>query len=241
MTGSSRRHPAFAPGPRPLRRDRPCAGAGDVGRCRGDLSARRRPYRSLCRRTDRGGRRKDRKTAPRPSPQSGSRAKTASVIGLDDARKSDAPIVFENRAARKRPTFPKVPARRRPGRGMSAGRRGRSRRGPESASLARRRMRCARSAAGRGDFPDRHATACLPGAACHRRPLRRRSPDRACLDAGRVRTEGAIAKRYKLDHDKVRVIADHVGGGFGSKGSLGMETIAAIELARGQGAGQDCL
>ena len=47
-----------------------------------------------------------------------------------------------------------------------------------------------------------------------------------------------IAKRYKLDHDKVRVIADHVGGGFGSKGTLGVETIAAIELARaGQGAG----
>jgi xanthine dehydrogenase YagR molybdenum-binding subunit len=41
-----------------------------------------------------------------------------------------------------------------------------------------------------------------------------------------------IAKRYKLAHDKVRVIADHVGGGFGSKGSLGVETIAAIELAR---------
>jgi xanthine dehydrogenase YagR molybdenum-binding subunit len=41
-----------------------------------------------------------------------------------------------------------------------------------------------------------------------------------------------IAKRYNLARDKVRVIADHVGGGFGSKGSLGMETIAAIELAR---------
>ena len=41
-----------------------------------------------------------------------------------------------------------------------------------------------------------------------------------------------LAKRYKLAHDKVRVIADHVGGGFGSKGSLGVETIAAIELAR---------
>jgi len=41
-----------------------------------------------------------------------------------------------------------------------------------------------------------------------------------------------IAKRYKLDRDKVRVIADHVGGGFGSKGSLGIDTIAAIELAR---------
>jgi xanthine dehydrogenase YagR molybdenum-binding subunit len=41
-----------------------------------------------------------------------------------------------------------------------------------------------------------------------------------------------LAKRYKLDHDKVRVIADHVGGGFGSKGALGIETTAAIDLAR---------
>jgi xanthine dehydrogenase YagR molybdenum-binding subunit len=41
-----------------------------------------------------------------------------------------------------------------------------------------------------------------------------------------------VAKRYKLDRDKVRVIADHVGGGFGSKASLGIDTIAAIELAR---------
>jgi CO/xanthine dehydrogenase Mo-binding subunit/aerobic-type carbon monoxide dehydrogenase small subunit (CoxS/CutS family) len=41
-----------------------------------------------------------------------------------------------------------------------------------------------------------------------------------------------IAKRTKLGHQNVRVIADHVGGGFGSKASLGMETIAAIELAR---------
>jgi xanthine dehydrogenase YagR molybdenum-binding subunit len=41
-----------------------------------------------------------------------------------------------------------------------------------------------------------------------------------------------IAKRYHLAHDKVRVIANHIGGGFGSKSSLGLETIAAIELAR---------
>jgi xanthine dehydrogenase YagR molybdenum-binding subunit len=41
-----------------------------------------------------------------------------------------------------------------------------------------------------------------------------------------------IAKRYKLPHKNVRVIADHVGGGFGSKGALGIETIAAIDLAR---------
>jgi xanthine dehydrogenase YagR molybdenum-binding subunit len=43
---------------------------------------------------------------------------------------------------------------------------------------------------------------------------------------------GKIAKRFRLAPDKVRVIADHVGGGFGSKGSLGMEAIAAVALAR---------
>ena len=41
-----------------------------------------------------------------------------------------------------------------------------------------------------------------------------------------------LAKRYNLARDKVQVIAHHVGGGFGSKGSLGVETIAAIELSR---------
>jgi xanthine dehydrogenase YagR molybdenum-binding subunit len=35
-----------------------------------------------------------------------------------------------------------------------------------------------------------------------------------------------------LKHENIRVIADHVGGGFGSKGALGIETIAAIDLAR---------
>ncbi|MFX4865107.1 molybdopterin cofactor-binding domain-containing protein, partial [Acinetobacter baumannii] len=41
-----------------------------------------------------------------------------------------------------------------------------------------------------------------------------------------------IAKRFGIAHEKVRVIADHVGGGFGSKAGLGGETIAAVELAR---------
>ena len=41
-----------------------------------------------------------------------------------------------------------------------------------------------------------------------------------------------VAKRFKFDVANIRVIAEHVGGGFGSKASLGNETIAAIELAR---------
>jgi xanthine dehydrogenase YagR molybdenum-binding subunit len=41
-----------------------------------------------------------------------------------------------------------------------------------------------------------------------------------------------IAKRFKFDLAGIRVIAEHVGGGFGSKASLGNETVVAIELAR---------
>ncbi|HTT81461.1 MAG TPA: molybdopterin-dependent oxidoreductase, partial [Stellaceae bacterium] len=40
-----------------------------------------------------------------------------------------------------------------------------------------------------------------------------------------------IAKRFKLDPAKVRVIAEHVGGGFGSKATLADETVSAIKLA----------
>ncbi len=40
-----------------------------------------------------------------------------------------------------------------------------------------------------------------------------------------------IAKRFKLDPAKVQVIAEHIGGGFGSKATLADETIAAIKLA----------
>lgn len=45
-----------------------------------------------------------------------------------------------------------------------------------------------------------------------------------------------ISKRWKLAPDKVRVLAEHVGGGFGAKLELSMEAIAAIELSRKSGA-----
>ena len=41
-----------------------------------------------------------------------------------------------------------------------------------------------------------------------------------------------IAKRFKFDPAKVRVVAEHVGGGFGSKATLGDETIIAVKLAQ---------
>ncbi|WP_375691817.1 molybdopterin-dependent oxidoreductase [Pseudooceanicola sp. LIPI14-2-Ac024] len=45
-----------------------------------------------------------------------------------------------------------------------------------------------------------------------------------------------IAKRFKMAPEKVRVIAEHVGGGFGSKGGLTQETEVAVLLAQAAGA-----
>ncbi|MFC5820670.1 molybdopterin-dependent oxidoreductase [Nonomuraea harbinensis] len=40
------------------------------------------------------------------------------------------------------------------------------------------------------------------------------------------------AKRWKLDANRVHVVAEHVGGGFGAKAGITVETVAAVELAR---------
>jgi xanthine dehydrogenase YagR molybdenum-binding subunit len=44
--------------------------------------------------------------------------------------------------------------------------------------------------------------------------------------------QSEIAKRLALDRNKIRVVAHHVGGGFGAKGALGSEAVVAIKLAR---------
>jgi xanthine dehydrogenase YagR molybdenum-binding subunit len=45
-----------------------------------------------------------------------------------------------------------------------------------------------------------------------------------------------IAKHFSMAREKVRVIAEHIGGAFGAKLTLGPETIAAVLLARKAGA-----
>lgn len=44
------------------------------------------------------------------------------------------------------------------------------------------------------------------------------------------------ARRWRLEPSRVRVVAEHVGGGFGAKVGLGTEAVAAAELARACGA-----
>ncbi|MCA6122455.1 molybdopterin-dependent oxidoreductase [Bradyrhizobium sp. WSM 1704] len=160
-------------------------------------------------------------------------ARLPAVIGLDAGRKADAPVVFD-KASRKRAG------------NVSEGAGGpapwkQNVRGPTTvfahrASKARSLVDEARQANSRllveGTFrtgTQQHA--CLePHAA-----VARFDGDRLTVHASSqwvFHLKEQIAKRFKLDHDKIRVIADHVGGGFGSKGGLGAESIAAIELAR---------
>lgn len=155
------------------------------------------------------------------------------VIGLDAARRDDAPVVFEKKDRKRAGNVSE-------GGGGPVSWKG-NLRGP-SAPFAHRA---------------KHARSWITEARAARNPLlieetfRVPTQQHACLEphAAVARFDGdqltvhistqavhdvmgKIAKRYKLPHDRVRVIAEHVGGGFGSKGTLGVETIAAIELAR---------
>jgi xanthine dehydrogenase YagR molybdenum-binding subunit len=161
------------------------------------------------------------------------REKLPAVVGLDAARREDAPVVFEKKDRKRAGNVSEAGGAPVPWKGNV--------RGP-SAPFSQRGKR---------------AKGWLGEARKAGNPLlveetfRVSTQQHACLEphAAVARFDGdrltvhvstqavydvmkQIAKRYNLAHDKVRVIADHVGGGFGSKAGLGAETIAAIELAR---------
>ena len=156
-----------------------------------------------------------------------------SVIGLDAARQSDAPVVFEKANRKKAGNVSEGAGGPAPWNGNV--------RGPSAAfSQKAKKGRNAIAAAREARNPllveatfrtGTQSHACLEPHAT----VARFDGDRLTVH---VSTQSVfhvmelIAKRYKLPHEKVRVIADHVGGGFGSKGSLGPETTAAIDLAR---------
>ena len=160
-----------------------------------------------------------------------------SVIGLDAARKPDSPVVFEKSSRKKAGNVSE-------GAGGPASWHGNVR-GPSAAFSQKAKK--ARSWIGTArdqrnpwlvEATFRTGTqshACLEPHAT----VARFDGDRLTVHASTqsvFHLMELIAKRYKLGHDKVRVIADHVGGGFGSKGTIGIETTAAIDLARAAGA-----
>ena len=166
-----------------------------------------------------------------------SRQDLPAVIGLDAARREDAPVVFEKKDRKRAGNVSE-------GGGGPASWKG-NLRGP-SAAFSKRAKRA------RSWLAEARETR---NALLVEETFRVSTQQHACLEphAAVARFEGdeltvhvstqavhevgeKLAKRYGLAHEKVHVIADHVGGGFGSKAALGTETIAAIELAREAGA-----
>ena len=177
---------------------------------------------------------KDRKTAHEAAASIGIKCEQlGSVVGLDAARKPGAAVVFEKSNRKKAGNVSEGSPAPAPWRANL--------RGPSGAfSHKAKKVRSAIAAAAATHDPllvegvfrtAGQSHSCLEPHVT----VARFDGDRLTLH---VSTQAVfhlmelIAKRYRLDRDKVRVIADHVGGGFGSKGSLGIDTIAAIELAR---------
>lgn len=155
------------------------------------------------------------------------------VIGLDAARRDDAPVVFDRANRKKAGNVSEAAGGPAPWK--------QNVRGPTSvfakrAKKARNWVSEARQANNALLFEGTFRTgtqqhSCLePHAA-----VARFDGDKLTVHASSqwvFHLKEQIAKRFKLDVADIRVIADHVGGGFGSKASLGGETIAAVELAR---------
>jgi xanthine dehydrogenase YagR molybdenum-binding subunit len=177
---------------------------------------------------------RDRKTAVAAIAAIGiSSERLPSVVGLDAARKPDAPVVFQKSNRKKAGNVSEGAGAPAPWK--------QNIRGPSAAFSHRaKKVRSWMEAAREAHDPllvegifrtGTQSHACLEPHAT----VARFDGDRLTVH---VSTQSVfhlmelIAKRYKLAQDKVRVIADHVGGGFGSKANLGIETIAAIELAR---------
>jgi xanthine dehydrogenase YagR molybdenum-binding subunit len=156
-----------------------------------------------------------------------------SVVGLDAARQPGAPVVFERSQRKQAANVSEGTAAPTPWKGNI--------RGPSAAFSQRaRRARKSISAARQARDPLLVEGAFRTGAQSH--TCLEPHAAVASLDNGRltvhVSTQAVfhlralIAKRFKLNPDRVTIVAHHVGGGFGSKAVLGVEAIAAIELAQ---------
>jgi CO/xanthine dehydrogenase Mo-binding subunit/aerobic-type carbon monoxide dehydrogenase small subunit (CoxS/CutS family) len=177
---------------------------------------------------------KDRKTAREAASLIGIEYEPLpSVVGLDAARKPDAALSFEKSSRRKAANVSEGSPAPAPWR--------QNVRGPSAAfSHKAKAVRSAIAAASEAHDPllvkglfrtAGQSHTCLEPHAS----VARFDGDRLTLH---VSTQAVyhvmelVAKRYRLARENVQVIANHVGGGFGSKASLGIDTIAAIELAR---------
>ena len=158
------------------------------------------------------------------------------VITIDDAQKAGAPVLYPDRKARK--TIPNASE----GPLLGASWDGNTR-GPFSASALMRPRRARKGIDDAAKAGSLVADTWEAHVQCHTTLEPHAAVAR--FDAGRLEVWAStqscahlaedLAQRFKLK-DEVVVHAEYVGGGFGAKVGLQMETLVAVELARAAGA-----
>jgi xanthine dehydrogenase YagR molybdenum-binding subunit len=156
------------------------------------------------------------------------------VLDPDEARRPGAPLVYATRADRKEaPTAGEGAPMPAPWDGNLHG----PSRAPFLGTVAKRRIRSARSEGRRGLVDLEFHTAAQLHTAFEPHACVADWSDPQYLrvwlstqGVGAMRLE--IADHFDLDPTRVEVVAEHVGGGFGAKLGLTMEAVAAISLSR---------
>lgn len=161
------------------------------------------------------------------------------AIGMDAARSPDAPLVYPTRAARKRPPNasegPLLPS------DWDGNLRGPFTLTSTGPGKARRAVERLRDEPGSGVLVEgtwRTQVQCHTALEPHACVAHWPAPDQLVVH---LSTQGVhqaaedLAERFGLGRDKVRVFAEYVGGGFGAKAVLSVESLAACELARAAG------
>ncbi|NYH55058.1 xanthine dehydrogenase YagR molybdenum-binding subunit [Nocardiopsis arvandica] len=156
------------------------------------------------------------------------------VLDTDEARAEGAPQVYTTRAQRRAaPSYGEAPTPPSPWRGNT--------RGPSTASwrgaTAVRRLR---GAAERGDprlVAQEYSTAVqlhspLEPHVCVASWERDGTLTLRVSTQTVVKTAQKAAERWELPPEKVHVVSEYVGGGFGAKGGLSTDMVAAAELSR---------
>lgn len=157
------------------------------------------------------------------------------VVDLDAARAAGAPLVYPGRS-RRRPTnaseVPLVPQR------WNGNVRGPLRLLSKAAGAARRRVEIARADGQLSEATWRASTQCHTVLEPHAAVAQWTGEALVVHMSTQAVRQMAhdIAERWGLKRDNVRVIAQHVGGGFGGKANLTHEVVIAVELARVCGA-----
>ncbi len=159
------------------------------------------------------------------------------VLDPEVAKREDSPLVYADKAARQQ--APNASEGGSPPAPWHGNVRGPSR-VPFFGTLAKRRIAAARGrgAAGLVELEFHTASQLHTSFEPHACVADWTNPDllRLWVSTQAVEEVGiAAAERFGLEPDQVEVIADHVGGGFGSKLGMSVETVAAIELSRASG------